>query len=112
MCKILSAPQIVTHTDVNFIMDLKLYMLLMRRSYAWSTQDFAHSSTVIQLNINIAIQLYLSLITNYHKRQEHICYIRNTSNTLQHSAKTETIDNIAYEIIHRKLNRFPYSPLT
>jgi hypothetical protein len=55
--------------------------------------------------INIAIQLYLSLITNYHKRQEHICYIRNTSNTLQHSAKTETIDNIAYEIIHRKLNR-------
>ena len=45
-------PQIVTHTDVNFIMDLTLYMLLMRRLYAWSTQDFAHSSTVIQLNCN------------------------------------------------------------
>jgi hypothetical protein len=64
---------------------------------------------MVRAYINIAIQLYLSLITNYHKRQEHICYIRNTSNTLQHSAKTETIDNIAYEIIHRQLNRFPYS---
>lgn len=63
---------------------------------------------MVRAYINIAIQLYLSLITNYHKRQEHICYIRNTANTLQHSAKTETIDNIAYEIIHRKLNRFPY----